>query len=66
VARPLPASWAGHFEPAGPLDYRPVVPDAVVEVRVDSAYEHTRWRHPVRFVRLRTDLAVFDVPLLEP
>jgi ATP-dependent DNA ligase len=63
--RPLPAGWSGHFEPTGPLDYRQVVPDTVVEVRVDSAYEHTRWRHPVRFVRLRTDLAVFDVPLLE-
>jgi hypothetical protein len=42
-----------------------VVPDTVVEVRVDSAYEHTRWRHAVRFVRLRPDLAVLDVPLLE-
>lgn len=63
--RPLPAAWSGQFEPAGPLDYRQVVPDAVVEVRVDSAYEHTRWRHPVRLVRLRPELAVFDVPLLE-
>jgi ATP-dependent DNA ligase len=62
--RPLPPGWSGHFE-TGPLDYRQVVPDAVVEVRVDSAYEHTRWRHQVRFVRLRPDLAVLDVPLLE-
>jgi ATP-dependent DNA ligase len=64
--RPLPAGWSGHFDAAGPLDYRQVVPDAVAEVRVDSAYEHSRWRHPVRFVRLRVDLAVHDVPLLEP
>jgi ATP-dependent DNA ligase len=63
--RPLPAGWTGHFDAAGPLDYRQVVPDTVVEVRVDSAYEHTRWRHAVRFVRLRPDLAVLDVPLLE-
>ena len=53
------------LDAAGPLDYRQVVPDAVVEVRVDSAYEHTRWRHAVRFERLRPDLAVLDVPLLE-
>ena len=63
--RPLPAGWTGHFDAAAPLDYRQVVPDTVVEVRVDSAYEHTRWRHAVRFVRLRPDLAVLDVPLLE-
>jgi len=63
--RPLPAGWTGHFDAARPLDYRQVVPDTVVEVRVDSAYEHTRWRHAVRFVRLRPDLAVLDVPLLE-
>ena len=35
--RPLPAGWTGHFDAAGPLDYRQVVPDTVVEVRVDRA-----------------------------
>jgi ATP-dependent DNA ligase len=63
--QPLPAASAGNFEPAAPLAYRQVAPAVVAEVRVDSAYEHTRWRHPVTFVRIRTDLAVFDVPLLD-
>jgi ATP-dependent DNA ligase len=64
--RPLPAGWTGHFDAAAPLDYRQVAPAVVVEIRVDAAYEHARWRHPVQFVRIRDDLAITEVPLLEP
>jgi len=64
--RPLPTGWAGRFDASGPLEYRQVAPAVVVEIRVDAAYEHARWRHAVRFVRIREDLAVTDVPLLEP
>jgi hypothetical protein len=34
-----------------------VAPTAVVELEVDTAYERDRWRHPPRFVRVRSDLA---------
>ncbi|MBX6723889.1 MAG: ATP-dependent DNA ligase, partial [Dactylosporangium sp.] len=41
----------------------PTQPNAVVEVEVDIAFEHGRWRHPVRFVRYRPDLSSQDVPV---
>lgn len=63
--KPLPAGWSGSFDRTGPLEYRQVAPVIVAEIQVDSAYEHTRWRHAVRFVRMRGDLSVFDVPLIE-
>ncbi|WP_328474210.1 ATP-dependent DNA ligase [Actinoplanes sp. NBC_00393] len=53
---PLPAAWSGRFGRAGPLDYLPVQASHVAEVSVDEAYEHGRWRHPVRFMRLRPEL----------
>lgn len=62
--KPLPAGWTGSFDRSGPLEYRQVAPVIVVEVRVDSAYEHTSWRHAVRYERMRADLSVFDVPLI--
>jgi ATP-dependent DNA ligase len=62
--KPLPAGWSGSFDRSGPLEYRQVAPVIVVEVRVDSAYEHTSWRHAVRYERMRADLSVFDVPLI--
>lgn len=62
--KPLPAGWSGPYDRAGPLEYRQVAPVIVAEVRVDSAYEHTNWRHPVRYERMRGDLSVFDVPLI--
>jgi ATP-dependent DNA ligase len=41
-----------------------VVPDLVAEVRADVTQDSTgKWRHPVKLVRLRDDLAVSDVPL---
>jgi ATP-dependent DNA ligase len=63
--RPLPASWSGQLGQQRPLDYHPVAPTLVVEVEVDSAYEHHRWRHGARYLRVRGDLSIYDVPLIE-
>jgi ATP-dependent DNA ligase len=62
--QPLPARWAGQLNPAPPLAYTPVRPEVVVEVAVDTAYEHGRWRHPVRHLRPRLDLTPGDLPVL--
>ncbi|MFJ9638659.1 hypothetical protein [Streptomyces sp. NPDC101178] len=41
-----------------------VVPELVVEVRANVSQDSAdRWRHPVKLVRLRDDLAPADVPL---
>jgi ATP-dependent DNA ligase len=43
-----------------------VRPDLVAEVGADvSTDASSRWRHPVRFHRIRADLAARDVPLLD-
>ncbi|TDC59558.1 ATP-dependent DNA ligase [Micromonospora sp. KC207] len=62
--QPLPASWSGQFDRPQPLPYVQVDPTVVVEVEVDTAFEHQRWRHQVRYARPRPDLSVYDVPLL--
>ncbi|MEH0821455.1 MULTISPECIES: ATP-dependent DNA ligase [unclassified Micromonospora] len=62
--QPLPASWTGQLERPQPLPYVPVVPTVAAEIDVDTAYEHHRWRHLVRYRRPRLDLAVTDVPPL--
>ncbi|NDU71789.1 ATP-dependent DNA ligase [Actinomadura sp. DSM 109109] len=60
---PLPAGWAGGLPGTGdPVHYTRVAPDTVVEISVDAAVEHGRWRHTARFVRPRPDLAPGDVP----
>jgi len=64
--RPLPAGWIGQWSSPEPLVYVPVEPDVVAEVEVDAAYEHGRWRHPPTFLRIRTDVSIFDVPLADP
>ncbi|MEU5725042.1 hypothetical protein ABZ783_24910 [Micromonospora sp. NPDC047738] len=61
---PLPASWAGQLERPEPLRYVQVEPTVVVEIDADVAFEHGRWRHRVRYARVRPDLSVYDVPLL--
>jgi hypothetical protein len=33
----------------------------VVEVFADLALDRLRWRHPVRFVRVRSDLQAIDL-----
>jgi ATP-dependent DNA ligase len=45
-----------------PLDVVLVEPELVAEIMVDTAQERGSWRHPVRFARLRWDVAVSDVP----
>jgi ATP-dependent DNA ligase len=59
----LPPSW--HDRTA--RDYRRVIPNLVVEIRVDIATSHTNngpsnWRHRLRLVRVRTDLTPDHVP----
>ncbi|MGS2615155.1 ATP-dependent DNA ligase [Micromonospora sp. LZ34] len=61
---PLPASWSGRLDRPEPLRYVQVEPTVVVEVEVDTAFEHQRWRHRVRYARARPDMSVYDVPLL--
>jgi ATP-dependent DNA ligase len=59
----LPPSW--HDRAA--RDYHRVIPDLIVEVRVDVATAQaidgpSHWRHRLRLLRLRTDLNIGDVP----
>jgi ATP-dependent DNA ligase len=60
---PLPPTWNAFPEGGRPLDYVRVAPTAVVEIRVDAAYEFERWRHRPSYLRLRTDMSIYDVPL---
>ncbi|RPE39003.1 ATP dependent DNA ligase-like protein [Streptomyces sp. Ag109_O5-1] len=46
----------------GDLEYRPVRPELVAEFQADTAIDEGHYRHPVRFVRLRDDLGVEQVP----
>ncbi|RJL26517.1 ATP-dependent DNA ligase [Bailinhaonella thermotolerans] len=60
----LPPGWtSGRYGSRDPLEYTRVRPDVVAEVAVDVAAERGRWRHAVRFIRVRQDLSPSDVPL---
>ncbi|MEU8048088.1 ATP-dependent DNA ligase [Micromonospora echinofusca] len=61
---PLPASWSGQFDRPEPLRYVQVQPTVVADIKVDTSFEHQRWRHRVQYARPRPDLSVYDVPLL--
>jgi ATP-dependent DNA ligase len=63
--RPLPASWTGQLGAAEPVNYRQVEPLVVAEVRVDTACDHGRWRHMAHHVRIRADMSIYEVPLVE-
>jgi ATP-dependent DNA ligase len=53
------ASWGARDK----LDAKLVNPVIVAEVSADVAFDAAgRWRHPVRFLRGRTDMAISDVP----
>ncbi|WP_430378180.1 hypothetical protein [Streptomyces sp. B1-3] len=52
------AGWGGR----GDLEYSPVSPDLVAEFQGDTSVDDGRYRHPVRFVRLREDVDVEHVP----
>jgi ATP-dependent DNA ligase len=54
----LTTSWGSRTE----LDVVLVEPVLVAEIMVDTALERGSWRHPVRFARLRLDVALPDVP----
>ncbi|MFF9786289.1 ATP-dependent DNA ligase [Streptomyces nigrescens] len=55
------AGWGSQQQ----LQVQLVEPAVVAEVAVDVALDAAgRWRHPVRLVRVRTDLALADVPVL--
>jgi ATP-dependent DNA ligase len=56
---PLPSTRWGR--PGPPTLYTPVRPGVVVELTVDTAIEHHRWRHPAHFVRTRPDLRIDDL-----
>lgn len=53
------ASWGSR----APLDVVLVEPNMVAEIDTDTAQDRGVWRHPVRFARLRLDVAVEDVPV---
>src|SRR5690606_6981925 len=62
LGRCCSATWTGQLTDPRPLPYLQVLPEAVVDVAVDLAFEHGRWRHPVTFVRYRPDLSRYDIP----
>ncbi|MEV8548175.1 ATP-dependent DNA ligase [Streptomyces sp. NPDC051572] len=60
--------WSGRHFSAGwgtstKLDHRPVAPDLVAEFIADTAVDSGRYRHPVRFVRVRAEMHPTQVPL---
>ncbi|MFR9802545.1 RNA ligase family protein [Pseudonocardia sp. RS010] len=57
----IPSARFGQ-RPSEPIEYVRVRPEVVVELDVDAAYEQERWRHPVRFVRIRAELHPEDLP----
>ncbi|WP_254716471.1 ATP-dependent DNA ligase [Actinomadura sp. WMMB 499] len=64
---PWPAELPGGFAggPYGahpPIRYVRTEPETVVEFSADAAVEHGRWRHAVRYVRMRAELESSDVP----
>lgn len=52
----MPARWLGDWA-SDTTRLRHVQPLLVVEVSADTAFEHGRWRHQVRYMRVRTDKA---------
>jgi ATP-dependent DNA ligase len=52
----LPSSRFGQTS-GTEIEYTQVAPQLVVEVETDTAYEHGRWRHATKYLRLRPDLA---------
>ncbi|MEV0453816.1 ATP-dependent DNA ligase [Catellatospora methionotrophica] len=54
---PLPGRWV-NLTSQEPMPYQQVEPVLTVEVDVDAAFDRAvgRWRHPVRYRRIRADL----------
>ncbi|MGW6144422.1 ATP-dependent DNA ligase [Streptomyces sp. NPDC055140] len=58
--------WHGRSFSAGwgsstPLVFRSVVPELVAEIAADTAVDGGRYRHPVRYLRLRGDMSIDDI-----
>lgn len=53
--------FSGGWNSAEPLVFQPVVPEFVAELVADTAVDAGRYRHPVRYLRLRDDMAVGDI-----
>lgn len=60
---PWPRTLAPGWGESDRRRYTQVVPEVVVEVAPDSAVISGRWRHAVRYLRLRTDMTPRDVPV---
>jgi ATP-dependent DNA ligase len=56
---PMPSTRWGR--PGPPTRFTPVRTQLVVELTVDTAVEHRRWRHPAHYVRVRPDLRPDDL-----
>jgi ATP-dependent DNA ligase len=59
--------WQGRRFSAGwgtreTIDHRPVVPDVVIEFAGDTAVDAGRYRHPVRYLRVRDDMSPEQLP----
>jgi ATP-dependent DNA ligase len=62
--------WAGRrfsvgWGTRGELTYHPVTPELVAEFIADTAVDAGRYRHPVRFARLRAEMHPMQVPRFE-
>ncbi|MFJ9671293.1 ATP-dependent DNA ligase [Streptomyces sp. NPDC101221] len=60
-------AWMGRRFSAGwgsreVIDHRPVVPNVVVEFAGDTAVDDGRYRHPVRYLRVRDDVPPDQLP----
>ncbi|WP_436840130.1 ATP-dependent DNA ligase [Streptomyces abikoensis] len=58
TGRRFTASWGSRE----PLAVALTAPELVAEVSADAAVDRGKWRHPVRWVRLRADLSPADAP----
>jgi hypothetical protein len=61
TTHPWPELLPPHPYRGGRTAYTRVTPEVVVELSVDLAVDGPRWRHPVRFVRVRGDVTVADL-----
>ncbi|GAA2052791.1 RNA ligase family protein [Nocardiopsis rhodophaea] len=59
---PWPGGNAPSLGPSRAAPYTRVTPDVVVEVAPDTGVAAGKWRHSVRYVRVRPDLSVDEVP----